>query len=510
MKRLGIRGWCVAAFGVFSVGLASGSALSDEPRELSREELSVRGRAATVQIEGSQKGPFATGFCINPRGLFVTAGDALIHPATGTLFDSPKVIVKPGANDREVLQGKLVYQVKHPNLAVIRVVGSKREFDALPLGSDTGLEELMDVAAFEVRSPAPQNSAPIEVLMGAISALPAKDGRLERIQFDAPIISGGLGGPLLDTKGRVVGVIVGQARARIGSAVGLAIPVGALRGFLDHTVIEFTPPIVYEEHANESSRFEAQAFSILPERDPLVVELVLGGIPGPPRKFAMTRSGEEFNVNAALIPDKRPLSVRIDARFEDGRVRGRVADSTLTIGSREVRLGHVRRLSVRPNVQAILANRVVLEGPVSGLGPTPVVVGGQALTFDLARASVIAVEPPHEFVPIPCTLIARRAGEEVARLELPIDLAGGACFEAMRAGRFVPPRRCTPITYVSVVSSPGEYLGAGGAFVFRDRLTVQSTGVARYMVDGRIFQRTNTLRGVRVDFDVAARDSWSF
>ena len=320
----------------------------------------------------------------------------------------------------------------------------------------------MDVLAFGVPFPRAPDFPTIQVATGSISALPAKGGQLERIQFDAPIGPGASGGPLVDTKGRVVGVILGRARADFGSGVGLAVPVGALRRALDRPVITFTPPIVGAEQASEPVPFEARAVSLVPTKEPFELELALGGKPGPPRSFRMTRSGETYRTLAALLPGTGPSSVLIDARFEDGRVRGPVADSTFKIASRDVRLGQVRRLNLRPNPQAILANRVVLEGPVSGLGPMPVAMGGQAITFDLARALEITVEPPKAFVPIACTLIARRAGEEVARLEAPIDLAGTACFEALQAGRFPPPSRgSAPITYVSLVSSPGEYVGGG-------------------------------------------------
>jgi hypothetical protein len=307
-------------------------------------------------------------------------------------------------------------------------------------------------------------------------------------------------------------VILGRARADFGSGVGLAVPVGALRRALDRGVITFTPPIVREEQASEPVPFEARVVPLLPAKDPLELELVLGGQPGPRRRFPMTRSGETYRVEAALLPGKGPSSVLIDAGFEDGRVRGQVADAILTIAGQDVRICQVRRLSLGPNPKAVLGNGVVLEGPLSGFGPMPVAIGGQALTFDLARASMITVEPPREFAPIPCTLIARRTGDEVARLEVPIDLEGRACFEAMRAGRFPRPRCGAPITYVSLFQSPSERAGNGRSFFYRDGLTLRSTGGDRHMVDGRIFQRAYTNRGVHVDVKVASTppQGWSF
>jgi hypothetical protein len=129
----------------------------------------------------------------------------------------------------------------------------------------------------------------------------------------------------------------------------------------------------------------------------------------------------------------------------------------------------------------------------------PVALGGQALGFDLARASEITVGAPEAFVPIPCTLIARRAGKELARREAPIDLGGRACFEALRAGRLPAPRRGSgPITYVSLISGPGEYVGQRRSYFFREGVVVRDAGTHSYMQNGVVFRRSNPHRGVGV------------
>ena len=297
----------------------------------------------------------------------------------------------------------------------------------------------MDVAAFEVPSRRDQSFPSIHSAIGSVSALPRKGGKLERIQFDAPISPGGTGGPLLDTKGQVVGVVLGRARADFGAGVGLAVPVGTLREFLDRPVIAFKPPVIEREHGDEPVKFEARAFSLIPEQAPIELELVLGAKAGPQRHFAMTRSGETYKVDAVLPGEKLDQTVRIDARYPDGHIRGRVNDLTFQIGSRDVRLSDVRRLRLGPSPTAVLGNQALLAGAVSGLGTTPVALGGQALEFDLARATEITVEAPEAPVAIPCTLTASRAGNELARREASIKLGGRACFEALAPADWMRP-----------------------------------------------------------------------
>ena len=211
MRKLGLSSWCRLAAGILSGWLGPAAVLAGGPPELSREELIRRGRAATVVIELEPGGQHATAFCVHSSGLFVTTGHALVDPRSRAMVDRPNLIVKPGEAGREVLPGRLLQRLDDPDLAFIRVEGAKRNFDALPLGAETEIEELMDVAAFEVPSRRDQSFPSIHSAIGSVSALPRKGGKLERIQFDAPISPGGTGGPLLDTKGQVVGVVLGRA-----------------------------------------------------------------------------------------------------------------------------------------------------------------------------------------------------------------------------------------------------------------------------------------------------------
>src|SRR5262249_38541981 len=81
---------------------------------------------------------------------------------------------------------------------------------------------------------------------------------------------------------------------------------------------------------------------------------------------------------------------------------------------------------------------------------------------------------------VACTLVALRGGDEVGRVSLPIYLEGAArpSFEALRDGRFIrPPRSISPVSYLRVESSPGDYIGQGKSYAYeKEDLAFQPWG----------------------------------
>jgi hypothetical protein len=64
--------------------------------------------------------------------------------------------------------------------------------------------------------------------------------------------------------------------------------------------------------------------------------------------------------------------------------------------------------------------------------------------------------------------------------------------------------------YVSLICSPGVAGDEGGCFLFKERIEARPTGAFNYMVDGRVFRRSSTSRGVTVKVDVDAKPvPWS-
>lgn len=82
---------------------------------------------------------------------------------------------------------------------------------------------------------------PYTMTKGIISALDRQIGKNSYIQLDASVNSGNSGGPLLDSNGKVIGVIT--LKASDAEGIGFAIPVSDMLAFIDgvETLPENTP-----------------------------------------------------------------------------------------------------------------------------------------------------------------------------------------------------------------------------------------------------------------------------
>jgi hypothetical protein len=435
----------------------------------------------------------------------------MVDHRTGRPVEELRVILRHGRPDQEVVPARRLYRSKDLDLAIIFVDSAKRDSEVVSLGADGDLEELADVVAFGASSSRDQASSVIGPVFGSVSALLRNGQTLERIQFDAPIGPGATGGPLLDTRGRVIGVVTGRARADFGAGVALAVPVGTLRRYLYCPVIEFIPPVVEPERADQPVTFDAWVSSLLPEKEPLEVELDLETAPPLRRRFRMARLGEFYRVNAPLLTHAYDSTVRFNARFPDGHVRGWVRDCSLQVGERTIRLSQVCRISQSPAPRVNLRNREVLDGPITWAGLVDAKLGEQRIPLDLSAARWITVDAPREFPAVPCAIVVTREGKEVARLERLIHLGGGGGFEALKAGLFLSPRRSeTATTYFSVIVSPGTYIGEGRSQFTREGIKVQLLGVEQHLVNGHVLLRRDLSRGVRIDVGGTADSShWS-
>ena len=196
------------------------------PQILKRVIQTVSPAVATIRVKGrdGQQIGIGTGFVIDGTGLIATN----FH-----------VITEGRAFTVELPSGRM--------LPVRAIESSDRASDLALLRVDVGKEKLPSLKLAE--SSLPSQGARVlafgnplgmrdSVVTGIVSAIQDIEGR-EMIQLAMPTQPGNSGGPLVDSEGKVIGII--NMKSAIDDNLGFAIPINQL-----DTLLEAPNPVAYE------------------------------------------------------------------------------------------------------------------------------------------------------------------------------------------------------------------------------------------------------------------------
>lgn len=238
--------------------------------------LAATGRGQTIEKQVLDQAKDATVFIKVKAGPVQGSGTGFVMKVTGdtVLVMTNRHVISHAVED--VPQG-----VKTEVTAVFRSgTGQQQELPARVLAYDT--RDVRDLAVLEVKGvrmppvpiPADQTAAEAEffetmpvidlgfplgsMIQGVVdnrgqnpavtvnqmtisSLRRDESGRLARVQLNGSLIEGNSGGPIIDTKGRLVGVVVARIR---GEAVGFAIPPSVIAAFLAGDIGSLTAELV--------------------------------------------------------------------------------------------------------------------------------------------------------------------------------------------------------------------------------------------------------------------------
>jgi serine protease Do len=434
---------------------------------LSREEIGKRGKAATALVEVKARKSYGSAFCVHPSGLFVTNEHVVREPDASSI----QLVLDPGLKTQRVVKVQVVRVDRETDLALLRVEG-ENHLPTLPLGSTDHLTELTELIACgfpfgTALAPEKDGYPAISINVGSVTSLRSKDGKLHRIQLDAVLNPGNSGGPVLDRKGQVVGVVVAGV---LGAGVNFAIPIGQVRGFLSRPDLHFKPPTLTQSTRNKPVQFHARAVALLPDSPPLSLELILQADNAKERKFPMKGKDGLYQVAAVPLPGStEPGSLMVTIRFPNGAVRGEITDPMIFIDGKPYLLGQLKGLRRDPGLKAILHDGQTLAGKITGLEAIRVQLGGETLTLDLTRAIEVNIVPRAVSPSVTYTLVVRQADMEVGRFN------GSLADEDSAARRYnaVPSLaiKAPSLTQEKVVRQlPSTFsevtVGGGGRFLF--------------------------------------------
>ena len=436
---------------------------------LTKAEIVRLAKPATAYVDaGERKG---SGFCVHESGLFVTNA----HVVADIKDDGRvKLVLNPGEAGQKVLQAAIARRDAALDLALLRAE-SPGKCPALGLGDDGKLSELDEVVTlgFPFGSllglyppPGAASYPTVSVNAGNVSSFrrDAK-GALKRIQLDGSLNPGNSGGPVLARDGRVVGVVVSGIA---GAGINLAIPAGDVRRFLDKPEVALRAPAVEPKDKARPAAFRALIARVPPAEGPFEAELVLDS-GGGERRFpmALDPATGDYVAEAAPYPPGPAAGPRVEIRFANGVLAGQVEDVTFRVGGQPHALSEVQSVRFGAAASVGLAGKRTWLGKLSGLDSVTLDLGGQRVPVSLAGAAELTVVPDPGRGSYTATVVAKLGGREVGRQTTKLYLVGAerGGVEAILKGRFVkPPPAAEPNTHAKLVSTAGDYIGAGRTY----------------------------------------------
>jgi S1-C subfamily serine protease len=304
--------------------------------------------------EGSEQQGVGSGFVVSEDGEIATNAHVVTDGEGGDLRRARSVFVQFA--DGNQVEARIVGVDPNSDIAMLRIDPARLTLRPLPLGSSGALKVGAPVAA--IGSP---YGEPQSLSVGVISGLDRSIDSLTgfsiggAIQTDAAVNRGNSGGPLVDARGRVLG-INSQIRSTGGGGegVGFAVPVDTVRRVLE--ALRRDGEIRYAYLGVQTTALYPQLVERfdLPVQEGAWVQQVTGSGPADDAGIRPGEDDEEFqarsylvggdvitHVQGAAIHDPDELSERLQS-FRPGQV---VTMEIVRDGKRR----HVRvRLDERP------------------------------------------------------------------------------------------------------------------------------------------------------------------
>jgi S1-C subfamily serine protease len=203
------------------------------PRAFAPERIYVRRSPGVVTIfsafPNGEQGQ-GSGFVASRSGYVLTNAHVITTAPEQPVERASELYVEFADGDR--VKGEIVGYDLFSDVGVVRVGSGSHRLVPLPLGSSASVVVGEPVAA--IGSPfGNENSLSVGVVSGirrSISSVTSEYRLIDAIQTDAAINHGNSGGPLLDARGRVIGINAQiRSSSGAGEGVGFAVPIDRAR-----------------------------------------------------------------------------------------------------------------------------------------------------------------------------------------------------------------------------------------------------------------------------------------
>ena len=253
-----------------------------------------------------------------------------------------------------------------------------------------------------------------------MTSIRREGGRLLPFLFNTGVKEIRAGGPVLDSHGQVVGLMLYGIEQ---STINYVVPAVHIVEFLRRPEITFVPPSLRQPDLDKPASFEARVEAFAGSGEPLSADLEVQFGDFAPARHEMKLADGVYRASVVPMPlrDGMP-AVRIHVNYGDDSVDGSAADCVFHIGAREVHLREIRTLRFEPP-RAVLNDGKALEGSITGLGKVLVQTGPERFNWDLSRARELCVLSSEEMGALRCSVVVRRDSKEIARVTRKVEIS---------------------------------------------------------------------------------------
>ncbi|RJQ39928.1 MAG: DUF5050 domain-containing protein [Dehalococcoidia bacterium] len=184
-------------------------------KDLTAQEVTSRARAAVVRIKTDLGS--GSGFLISPDGLILTANHVISGSKEITVYLSNGTSYQATVKSRDMVRDLATIEIKAANLPYL-------EFGDL---SRVALGQTVIVLGY------PLGNESVSVTSGLVSTIDYDGGRnITWVQTDSAVNPGNSGGPLLNLRGQVIGIITSKMVGSGVEGIGFAISANTVNTYL--------------------------------------------------------------------------------------------------------------------------------------------------------------------------------------------------------------------------------------------------------------------------------------
>lgn len=227
--------WSLAALILLPPSLQAGGIPAKTLKELKAASVFIKVQSVPLGGLGKPVPLTGSGFLVHIEAGagYIATNHHVVSPLAGEVLQGkPSVVFHSGTPNEKTVSAEIVASDPIRDLAVLKIAAFEGLPRAIEMAADVEANETMPIYAVgfpfgEQLASGGKSHPAITITKGSVSALRYDaQGQVNLVQIDAEINPGNSGGPIVDEKGKLLGVAVSKImKAR---TIGFAIPVKAL------------------------------------------------------------------------------------------------------------------------------------------------------------------------------------------------------------------------------------------------------------------------------------------